>query len=56
MTLCFLDKVSTRTRARGFGLVRRLIRESASYCSYIYIRIYMYEQDGVGWAEIREVL
>ena len=22
----------------------------------LYIRIYMYEQDGVGWAEIREVL
>ena len=22
----------------------------------LYIRIYMYEQNGVGWAEIREVL
>jgi hypothetical protein len=22
----------------------------------LYIRIYVYEQDGVGWAEIREVL
>ena len=22
----------------------------------LHIRIYMYEQDGVGWAEIREVL
>jgi hypothetical protein len=45
MTLCFLDKVSTRTGARGYGLVRRLIL----YLTYIY------EQDGVGWAKIREV-
>jgi hypothetical protein len=37
---------------------RRLIRESDYIYVYIglYIRIYMYEQDGVGWAEIREVL
>ncbi len=42
----------TTLKLFGAGGVRggRLIRES------VYIYVYMYEQDGVGWAEIREVL
>ena len=41
------ESLRTQTGAREFGWM-------ASWS--FYRPIYMYEQDGVGWAEIREVL
>ena len=45
-----MAKLQTKSFERVGVRGGRFIRE----CVYIYV--YMYEQDGVGWAEIREVL